>query len=99
MQITVGIAVQRWKVGEVGMVDRDKVIKGLEFIKKKNHGASCFDKECPYFDRANGGYLRCCDQLASEAIELIRQQDEAIEIAFQHGVDAGSEAQWASEHI
>ena len=31
--------------------------------------------------------------------ELIKMHDEEVEKAFQDGIDAGSEAQWASEHV
>ena len=30
---------------------------------------------------------------------MLKEQEEEIDKAFQSGVDAGAEAQWASEHI
>lgn len=38
-------------------------------------------------------------ETAKAALALLKEQEEEIDKAFQSGVDAGAEAQWASEHI
>jgi hypothetical protein len=59
--------------GEVGMteMDREKVIKGLEYCEEY---FNCCDK-CPYWD----GGTHCAADLAHDALALLKEQDNEID--------------------
>ena len=59
------------------MTDKEKVIQWLWFVKKRQHGASCFSEECPYLDKS-GGSLTCCEKGADDALALLREQDSTL---------------------
>ena len=63
--------------GGVTMIDRKKVIKGLEFCC----GAGmCFDG-CPYHE-VSQNIDECTTQLALEALELLKEQEGEYERGF-----------------
>ena len=52
------------------MVDRNKVIKGLELCKQD--AKLCFSEtECPY----QCEFPRCCLKLMADALELLKEQE------------------------
>lgn len=55
--------------GRMAMIDRDKVIKGLERCSKHD-GSEC--PQCPYF---NG---ECTDDLMADALSLLKEQSELL---------------------
>jgi hypothetical protein len=73
------------------MINKEKVIKGLKLCVVTGD----FCGECPY----DGMESSCIDKLHDDALTLLKEQEEEIDKAFQSGVNAGLEAQWASEHI
>ena len=56
------------------MADREKVIKGLKCCCGTG---MCFDG-CPYYD-ASEKITECTSQLALEALDLLKEQEERIE--------------------
>ena len=59
---------EMWKGCEVGMTDREKVIKGLECCKIPF--TKCYDGGCPYFE--NDG---CKARLKGDALALLKAQE------------------------
>ena len=55
------------------MVDREKVIKGLECIAQKREPTANPCKNCGYSDRLN--YAICVKDIASDALALLKEQD------------------------
>ena len=62
------------------MIDREKVIKGLECCANGNSG-KCI-KECPY-DFVNNA--NCTADMARDALELLKDQDEIIDALLKVG--------------
>ena len=57
-------------------MDREKVIKGLEYhLKELSIGKTCF--ECPYW-----GDNPCETQLIADAIVLLKKQEESIPVSW-----------------
>lgn len=54
------------------MVDREKVIKGLEHC---DFGVSstCYEKECPYYQSHN-----CADELKNDILALLKEQEPRV---------------------
>lgn len=61
-------AINGWKVGEVGMTDRKKVIKGLEYCKHTD-GVEC--PNCPYWHEDD-----CVEILHADTLALLKEQEE-----------------------
>lgn len=64
-----------------GMVDREKVIKGLAKLKENSGCIAVYDcdcKTCPY-DRVN----RCCSQILEDAIALLKAQEPVEPISTE----------------
>lgn len=61
------------------MIDREKVIKGLECcLAVKNAGTqTCFD--CPYRELDGKENVSCEDWLMDDALALLKEQQETIE--------------------
>lgn len=55
------------------MVDREKVIKGLECLVQKQAPTANPCKNCGYSDRPN--YAICVKDIASDAIALLKEQE------------------------
>ena len=56
------------------MIDREKVIKGLECCIKSNDDCECPD-ECPYYEKCwEGEQVKLNDQLMKDAKELLKEQ-------------------------
>ena len=64
------------------MIDREKVIKGLEICSEFGawHGRDCHInktyKDCPYRDCETG----CVTTIAKDALALLKEQEEAMKI-------------------
>ena len=59
----------------MGMINREKVIKGLEICKEINYCCS----ECPYYDR--DAEMGChCNELMADALEQLKEQDNWLGI-------------------
>lgn len=54
------------------MIDREKVIKGLECVAQKRESTSPCNG-CGYIDRLN--YAMCVKDIASDALELLKEQE------------------------
>ena len=76
------------------MPDRETVITHLQII----HTWASFarERDLQFF---TAKHLENIAQWSDDALKLLKEQEEEIDKAFQSGVNAGSEAQWASEHI
>ena len=61
------------KKGEMGMTDREKVIKGLECCAECGKCKS----ECPY-DGKNNSMYGCTTRLAKDALELLKAQEPRL---------------------
>lgn len=82
------------------MNDREKVIKGLECCKSRS---TCND-ECPYYhvmEDPNFGMDDCTSMLASEALSLLKAQDEVItellKVGYPH--DFQNEPLWIVNYM
>ena len=65
-------------------MDRNKVIKGLEVCS--DLFGNCYD--CPYM--ANGGDPEQCDRQAfKDALVLLKEQEEQVQIAHEEGFHDG----------
>lgn len=53
----------------MGMIDREKVIKGLEHCDFGVSGA-CYEKECPYYQSHD-----CTDELKNDILALLKEQE------------------------
>ncbi len=66
------------------MIDREKVIKGLEYhLKELSVGKTCF--ECPYY-----GDNPCEIQLVADAISMLKEQKKLIDEITQRGANNGA---------
>ena len=54
--------------GEQTMLDREKVIKGLELCEIGT-GEKCFETDCPYY------YKECTEDLKNDILELLKEQE------------------------
>lgn len=70
------------------MIDREKVIKGLERCKLYNK-VNC-DK-CPYdYNGRGNGKSECTAELASDALALMKEQQKLIDEITQRRVNNGA---------
>lgn len=64
------------EAGEMGMIDKEKVIQGLKCCTQDH----CDPKDCPYYDIEN-----CCeDVLKADALELLRMEQLDGKISRPH---------------
>ena len=62
------------------MLDREKVIKGLEICKERNYCCP----ECPYYDR--DAVMGChSNELMADALALLEEQEEPVDIEMEGG--------------
>lgn len=67
-----------WTGGEVGMIDSEKVMTGLELCTNISQDGCLM--LCPYKDENDETYSGFCEQvLKQDALELIEEQEKEIE--------------------
>ena len=59
------------------MIDRDKVIKGLECLTQRKEPTVNPCRDCGYINRPN--FAICVKDVASDALVLLKEQDSVIE--------------------
>ena len=83
-------------IGSVQTVNGKNSSEKKRIAMDRNKIIECLEKETI----ANkSGYVEIPLPLYSEVLALLKEQEEEIVKAFHSGVNAGAEAQWASEHI
>lgn len=55
------------------MIDREKVLKGLECLSDENN--ICSKNTCPYYM-----FGSCVPEISHDALELLKEQQETIEL-------------------
>lgn len=68
------------------MSSREKVMKGLECIAQKREPTANPCKGCGYSDRPN--YAICVKDIAFDALELLKEQDEQQKQKQQKKIEA-----------
>lgn len=64
------------------MIDREKVIKGLELCEIGS-GDRCYEADCPYYEQG------CTESLKNNILALLKEQDSLIEDARSQGWSDG----------
>lgn len=65
-----------WTGSEVGMMNREKIIKGLEMHEKKRTGVGCL--ECPYAEAEGGTDDWCIRGLHRDILALLKEQEARV---------------------
>ena len=58
------------------MIDREKVINGLEHCNFGGSGC-CYEKECPYYQSSD-----CTDELKNDILALLKGHEESIPVSW-----------------
>ena len=58
------------------MIDREKVVKGLECCRERNKWNSCLD--CPY-ENPWGNRIQCAGELSEDVLALLKEKENEID--------------------